>query len=71
LLIINIWLGQQNSISLGQNLEAHNKLIENGKWGFLFHPKPVFSLEFGLDSNDLHEEYSNFFVIITPCAFLW
>jgi hypothetical protein len=52
-------------------LEAHNKLIEHGKGGFLLHPKPLFSLEFGLDSNDLHEKCSNFFIIITPCAFLW
>jgi hypothetical protein len=39
-------------------LEAHNKVIEHGKGGFLLHPKPLFSLRVGLDSNDLHEECS-------------
>ncbi len=52
-------------------LKAHNTVIEHGKGGFLLHLKPLFSLKVGLDSNDLHEECSNFFVIITPCAFLW
>jgi hypothetical protein len=52
-------------------LEAHNKVIKHGKGGFLFHLKPLFFLRVGLDSNDLHEQCSNFFVIIIPCAFMW
>ncbi len=50
-------------------LKAHNKAIEHGKGGFFFHLKPLFFLKVDLDSNDLHEECSNFLVIITTCAF--
>jgi hypothetical protein len=51
-------------------LEAHSKAIGHKKKGFLLHPKPLFSLRICLDSNNLHEQCSIFFVIITSCAFL-